>query len=262
MINIITGIAYSALALYLFMRLRKTEYLNLGLGKWLPFAPLGLHLYSLYLAIETGNGQNLSLINILSMAALIIVLIIALYRIKNQAPHLMLFAALFAATISFLGLLPTEPLVQSFKGNPIGLWHVLLSILSFSLLLVAAIQSALVLLLNNKLRHNPADIHPLMPPLLQMERFLFDLVLAGVLALSAALILGFAYPGDMLAEQSLHKIILTVAAWFSFCTFIVGYKASRLSGIQFARYSLIAFALLAIGFVGSKLVIEYIIQRG
>lgn len=261
-INIVSALAYLGLMGFFIHRLRHPEGNLPNWSKFLPFIPMGLHLYSLYLAIETGAGQNLSLFNLLSLITFILVLMIALYRFRHQAPHLMLYASLFAALSLLATFIPHKPLVLVLTGDAVSILHILLAIISFSLLLMASIQSLLVLVLDKKLKTQPAKIHPLMPPLLQMERLNFDLVLVGVLALGIALLLGFFLPAEVIQAQAIHKIILTVLAWFSFCTFIIMYKSSKISSIQFARYSLIAFALLTLGFIGSKLVIELILQRG
>lgn len=262
LIDIITGLSYLVLAVFFILRLNHPAKEVPEWGKWLPLAPITLHLYALYLAIETGAGQNLSLLNTLSLISLIMVLLVAIYRLSHQTPHLMLYACLFAGVVSLLNLLPEKPNILVLTGNAIGFWHIWLSVIGFSLLLVATFQSILVLFLHKKLRSRPASIHPLLPPLMQMEKFLSALVLSGIISLGIALVLGFMQPDNALKAQSLHKILLSALAWFSFCTFYLGYKLSRLSGIRFARLCIIAFIILAIGFVGSKLVLDYILQRG
>jgi ABC-type uncharacterized transport system permease subunit len=262
LIDIITGLSYLVLAVFFVLRINHPAKEVPEWGKWLPLAPIALHLYALYLAIETDAGQNLSLLNTLSLIALIMVLLIAIYRFNHQTPHLMLYASLFAGLVSLLNVLPEKPNILMFKDNALGFWHVWLSVIGFSLLLVATLQSIFVLLLHKKLRSRPASIHPLMPPLMQMEQFLSALVLSGIISLGIAIVLGFMQPDTALKAQSLHKIILSAIAWFSFCTFYLGYKLSRLSGIRFARLCIIAFIILAIGFIGSKLVLDYILQRG
>lgn len=261
-INIITGLAYLGLAGFFAFRLKNSQQALPSWNKLLPFIPMALHLYSLYLAIETGNGQDLSLFNLLSLIAFIMVSIVAFYRFRHQTPHLMLYIAVFAAVSLFITIIPHKQVILSLKGETLGLIHIWLAIISFSLLLMAAIQSGLVLMLNKKLRSNPAGIHPLLPPLLQMERFAFDLVIVGIVALTVALGVGFFLPESIIKQQALHKIILTLIAWFSFCTLIFSYKLSKISGIQFSRYTLIAFSLLATGFIGTKFVLEFIIQKG
>ncbi|WP_251359342.1 inner membrane protein YpjD [Kangiella sp. TOML190] len=261
-INIITALVYLGLVGFFAHRLKHPNQELPDWSKYLPFVPMALHLYSLYLSIETTAGQNLSLFNLLSLTAFILVFLIALYRFHRQAPHLMLYAALFAAVCLLVSLIPHKPWLLDLKGDTLGIWHIWLAIISFSLLLMATIQSILVLLLNKKLKTKPSAIHPLMPPLLHMERLNFDIVVIGVLLLTVALVLGFFLPQEVIQAQAMHKIVLTVLAWFSFCTLILLYKSSKISGIRFARLTLIAFGLLALGFIGSKLVIELILQRG
>ncbi|GAA4364205.1 cytochrome c biogenesis protein CcsA [Kangiella marina] len=230
-------------------------------GKWLPLIPAVLHLFTVYLLIDRSGepGQNLSLLNLVSLITFILVLLVAIYRFSKQTPHLMLYTAIIAGVINWLTIIPEEPNMVNFSNNGLGVLHVWLSIIGFSLLLAATLQSILVLILHNKLRHKPSSIHPLLPPLLEMERFLSILVLSGIISLGVAFALGFGLPKSVINDQPLHKIILSLLAWFSFCTFYIGYKSSKLSGIRFARFCIIAFVILSIGFIGTKLVIQYIL---
>lgn len=230
-------------------------------GKWLPLVPAALHLFTVYLLIDNSSdvGQNLSLLNLVSLITLILVLLVAIYRFSKQTPHLMLYTAIIAAIASFMSMLPEEPNIVNFSNKGLGVLHVWLSIIGFSLLFAATLQSILVLVLHNKLRHKPSSIHPLLPPLVDMERFLSTLVLFGIIGLGVAFAIGFGLPESVIKAQPLHKIILSLLAWFSFCTFYVGYKASKLSGIRFARLCIIAFVILSLGFIGTKLVIQYIL---
>lgn len=259
--QVLTGLTYLGLAMFLVRRLKHPEKHVPEWGKWLPFIPLACHLFTVYLLIETadGPGQNLTLLNLISLIALLLVLLVAIYRFSKQTPHLMLYTAIVAGVVNFLSIIPEEPKMMVFHGNTISILHVWLSIIGFSLLLAAALQSILVLILHNKLRHKPSSIHPLLPPLVEMEHFLSALVLSGIISLGVAFALVFRLPQSMIDTQPLHKIILSILAWFSFCTFYVGYKTSKLSGIRFARLCIIAFAILSIGFLGTKLVLQYLL---
>lgn len=261
-IIVITAMSYAALAGFFGYRLSNPSKTLPKWNKFLPFVPAILHCYFLYLAIETGDGQNLSLFNVLSLTALIVVLLVSLYRFKYQTPHLMLYVCIFAAIAVLLSFIPHKAVIYPLKGDTISILHIWLAIISFSLLVMAALQSLFTLMLHKKLRSNPTSIHPLMPPLQQIETLNFDIVLAGVVALTLSLILGFFLPPEVIKSQVTHKIVLSIIAWFSFCTFIALYKTRRISAIQFARLTLIGFSLLALGFLGSKLVIEFILNRG
>lgn len=259
--QLLTGLAYLGVALFLMRRLRHPTKVVPDWGKWLPFIPAALHLFALYLLIERSSeqGQNLTLLSLASLITLVLVLLVAVYRFSKQTPHLMLYTAVIAGIANFLSMIPEEPNIINFSNNALGILHVWLSIIGFSLLFAATLQSILVLVLHNKLRHKPASIHPLLPPLLEMEHFLSVLVLSGIICLGVAFGLGFGLPDIVIQSQPLHKIILSVLAWFSFCTFYFGYKSSRLSGIRFARLCIIAFVILSIGFLGTKLTVQYIL---
>lgn len=146
LIDIITGLSYLVLAVFFILRLNHPDKEVPEWGKWLPLAPIALHLYALYLAIETGAGQNLSLFNTLSLVSLIMVLLIAIYRFNHQTPHLMLYACLFAGFVSLLNIAPEKPNIIMLKGNSLAFWHIWLSVIGFSLLLIATFQSILLLL--------------------------------------------------------------------------------------------------------------------
>lgn len=261
-IILITAASYIALAGFFGYRLSNPDKTLPSWNIFLPFIPAGLHCYLLYLAIETEQGQNLSLFNILSLTALIVVLLVSLYRFKHKTPHLMLYISIFSAVAVALSLIPHKAVIYPLKGDTISILHIWLAIISFSLLVMAALHSLFILMLHKKLRSKPTSIHPLMPPLQQIERLNYDIVLTGVIALTISLLLGFFLPPEVIKSQVAHKIVLSVLAWFSFCTFIVMYKTRRISAIQFARLTLIGFGLLSLGFLGSKLVIEFILNRG
>lgn len=259
--QLLTGLAYTGLALFLIRRLRHPTQTVPEWGKWLPFIPAALHLLTVYLLIERASeqGQNLTLLNLASLITLILVLLVTIYRFNKQTPHLMLYTAVIAGVVDLLSIIPEEPNILNFSNSGLAVIHVWLSIIGFSLLFAATLQSILVLVLHNKLRHKPSSIHPLLPPLLEMEHFLSTLVLSGIICLGLAFGLGFGLPEAVIQSQPLHKIILSVIAWFSFCTFYIGYKSSRFSGIRFARLCIIAFVILSIGFIGTKLVVQYIL---
>ncbi|RDX36473.1 cytochrome c assembly protein [Kangiella sp. HD9-110m-PIT-SAG07] len=259
--QVITGLAYLGLALFLMRRIKHPEQEVPEMSKWMPLAPALLHLFTVYLLIDNTSdlGQNLSLLNLVSLTTLILVLLVAIYRFNKQTPHLMLYTAIIAGVLNWLSIIPEEPNIVNFSNNGLGVLHVWLSIIGFSLLFAATLQSILVLVLHNKLRHKPSSIHQLLPPLLEMERFLSTLVLFGIICLGVAFGLGFGLPESVIKAQPLHKIILSLLAWFSFCTFYLGYKTSKISGIRFARLCIIAFVILSLGFIGTKLVIQYIL---
>jgi len=259
--QILTGLSYLCLGLFLVRRLKHPEQLVPDWGKWLPLIPAALHLFTIYLLIDYNNnqGQNLSLLNLISLVTLILVFLVAIYRFSRQTPHLMLYTAMIAGLVNLLTIIPEEPNIVNFDNNGLGILHVWLSIIGFSLLFAATLQSILVLVLHNKLRNNPSSIHPLLPPLVEMEQLLSTLVLSGIISLGVAFGLGFGLPESVIKAQPLHKIILSILAWFSFCTFYIRYKSSKLSGIRFARLCIIAFVILSLGFIGTKLVIQYIL---
>ena len=72
--------------------------------------------------------------------------------------------------------------------------HVLLSILAYSVITIAALQALLLAYQNNRLKHHhPGGLLSKLPPLQDMEALLFELLWAGQFLLSTAIVAGFLF---------------------------------------------------------------------
>ena len=122
--------------------------------------------------------------------------------------------------VSFIFLL-------SFENNPVNVSlnnyifiHVILSLISYSILGLSAAQSLIVKLQEKKLQTNkPLGIITKLPSLDSMDRLLFKILVLGVVFLSASLISGLIFIEDLFAQHLAHKTVLSILAWFIFYTF-------------------------------------------
>jgi ABC-type uncharacterized transport system permease subunit len=83
--------------------------------------------------------------------------------------------------------------------------HIVLSILAYGLFSLAAIQAALIYTQNKSLKN--AISSPLLarlPPLLEMEEALFEMLWAGFILLSLAIFSGFLFVDNMLEQHLIH----------------------------------------------------------
>src|SRR5690606_34986558 len=91
--------------------------------------------------------------------------------------------------------------------------HVLLSLLAYSLLAVAAVQALVLAAQDRQLRrHRPGGWVRALPPIEAMESLLFRLLAAGFILLGLALATGFAFVDDLFAQHLVHKTTLSVFA--------------------------------------------------
>lgn len=216
-----------------------------------------LHGFVSYKAIVGNDTQNFGLFNIFTITTWISMIIILWNLLRHKAHGLLLISTPIAA----LSLLE----VAFFSGsaaievNQDGLdfLHILLAIGAMSILMLAAMQSLLVLYIDKGLRTHPATIHSWLGPLQSMERYLIQLLSSGFVMLTLALSLSFLLEQE--ANQSLHKIILTILSWCVLGLLLGGHYIKGWRGVFAAKWTLVGVFLLLLGYFGSKLVIEFIL---
>ena len=143
------------------------------------------------------------------------------------------------------------------------LLHIGCSILAYSVLTLAAAQSALVAAQDYQLRHRHTHgLVQILPPLQLMETMLFELLLVGVVLLTISIISGFIFLDDIFAQHLVHKTALTMLAWVLFSLLLWGHHKLGWRSQTAVRLTLAGFAALMLAFFGSKLVLELILQRG
>jgi ABC-type uncharacterized transport system permease subunit len=144
------------------------------------------------------------------------------------------------------------------SGEGILITHILLSILAYGILTIAAFQAGLLGLQNYQLKHkHPTRFIRTFPPLQTMERLLFQFLLCGELLLTLALITGFVFLDNMFAQDVAHKTLLSCLAWIVFGILLWGRHFRGWRGNNAIRWTLAGFLLLALAYFGSKLVSEF-----
>lgn len=94
-----------------------------------------------------------------------------------------------------------------------------------------------------------------------MESLLFDLIITGFALLTVALLFGFFTIDDFFAQHLAHKTAFSIISWFVYGALLIGHYRFGWRGQKAIRFTLIGFVLLAIGFIGSKFVLEMILGR-
>ena len=99
-----------------------------------------------------------------------------------------------------------------------------------------------------------------LPPLGDMERLLFQLLGLGFSALTLALLSGMLFLGDLFAPHLLEKTALSIAAWLVIGTLLIGRRRAGWRAQTAVRWTLTGFGLLALGYLGSKFVLEFLLR--
>ena len=141
--------------------------------------------------------------------------------------------------------------------------HWLLGVASFGLLGAAVLHAAMLDGAERRLRgvHGGAAASPgpLGMPLLRLERLTFRFVDAGFAVLSAALLLGL---WSTVQWRWDHKTVFSLLGWATFGALIVGRKLYGWRGRRATRWLYAGAALLLLGYIGSRFVLEVLLKRG
>lgn len=216
--------------------------------------------YSLF----AGDGLNIGFSHAIS---LIIWLVMGAYFLIGFDNQLLRLAALYLAPVAVAAailpmILPAQRIVH-YAGFAFKL-HFVVAILAYALFTVAALHALLMLFLEKRLHEGalPQELHG-MPPLLRIERLLFQLLGVAFLLLTATLASGVLFSESLFGKafQLSHKTVFAVFSWLIFGGLLFGHWKFGWRGKVAVRWTLIGFALLLLSYVGSKFVLEIILKR-
>jgi len=222
-------------------------------------AAVVLHSLVLYQSFWTETGLNLALFNAGSLVTWTISLLLLISTLNKPVENLgIILFPLAAAVLVLFWQYPNDVLIANASWQ-LQL-HIIVSLLSYSLLTLAAAQAILLSIQNNKLKnHKPGGFIRVLPPLQTMETLLFEIILIGFILLSFSLLSGFAFLEDMFAQHVVHKTILSIIAWSVFITLLMGRHRFGWRGQVAIKWTLIGFAILMLAYFGSKAVRELIL---
>ncbi len=138
--------------------------------------------------------------------------------------------------------------------------HILFSVLAYSLLFVSSIVSVSLGYQIHKMKKNVFISQSMtINSLLKNEEKLFKLILFGWLFLTCGLLTGIMFVNGFLAQGIGHKVVFSFLAWVLFAILIFGRITKGWRGKTAIRLNLIAMSLLMLGFIGSYVVLDYVI---
>lgn len=219
-----------------------------------------LHCFVVIQRSVVDGGINLSIENV---AALVAALVIFFYLASSltQPVRTLGLVLLPAAALSVLALLtaPTEQIVAFGDAGGVGM-HVLLSLIAYSLLAIAAVQALALAYQESQLeRKRNSLLFRALPPLQTMEKLLFRMISVGFGLLSLALLTALPLIDSIIEQHLIHKTILSVVAWIVFAILLAGHYIAGWRGRTAVQWTLSGFAVLILAYFGSKFVLEILI---
>ncbi|MCL1073634.1 cytochrome C assembly family protein [Shewanella dokdonensis] len=219
-----------------------------------------LHAFALYPAIFTDNGQNFSLTNVISMVCWIIALTFTI--VMSHIKVIVLVPVVFACSIigvALLWLVPPQYILH-FDQHPEVLVHVVLSLMAYSALLIAALYAVQLMFIQNKLKKKQPLMAHAIPPLLTVEKQLYHLVIIGLILLSLSLATGFIFMDSMFSSGQGHKAVLSIMAWFVYIAMLWQQYTVGCRIKTAVIYTISGAVLLSLAYFGARAVKELILN--
>lgn len=148
-------------------------------------------------------------------------------------------------------------------------WHIVVAILAYSTLTIAAFHAVLMALQESRLHTRSAQTGWLtgaldqLPALLTMEKLLFRLIWIGFILLTLTVLSGVVFSEQLFGTVLKwdHKSVFALLSWILFAALLAGRRWRGWRGKTALRFTLAGFATLVLAYVGSRFVLEVVLHR-
>jgi ABC-type uncharacterized transport system permease subunit len=232
------------------------------------FVAIAMHAVGIWWAVfgADGTAVNLGFSHAVSLIAFLTILS---YVALGRDVRLTRLAAIYlapsaAAACVLVALLPGQRVVEYGALDGFFAAHVVVALLAYALFTVATLHALLTMFLQKQLQVGVVDEASAdMPPLLKIERLMFQLLAAAFVLLTITLLTGVLFSEALFNKpfQITHKTVFAVMSWFVFGGLMAGHWIAGWRGKLAVRWVLIGFGMLLLSYVGSKFVLEVILQR-
>ncbi len=193
-------------------------------------------------------------------------LVLATYVVESQFfPQLKArwaLASLGAVAVLAAWVFPGKPLHAD--ASPWLPLHWALGIASYGMFAAAVVHAGLMNHAERQIRLAHEGGGGL--PLLTLERLTFRFVNIGFILLTATLLAGFFFGETLYGSKGTawkwdHKTVFSLLAWFTFALLLVGRARLGWRGKRAARMLYMGSGLLLLAYVGSRFVLEVLLER-
>ncbi|QEY24166.1 cytochrome C assembly family protein [Neisseria animalis] len=206
----------------------------------------------------TGFGYSLSLI----VWLMLMMYCLGSFFYNLRGLQLLLYPC--AALSLLLGLL--------FPGRFIGyqvddlpfMLHVGSSLLAYGLFGIVTLFAVLILLLNRNLhRRRLSPVVRFLPPLLSLEKMMFRGMAAGFVLLTYSVVSGTFFSESVFGKPLAltHKTVFGIASWLIYGGLLLKHSMMSWRGKKAAVWTIIGFISLILAYVGSKFVLEVVLNH-
>lgn len=209
-----------------------------------------------------GNPPRFGFAPALSMTMWLVLAVYAVQsRLFPQMRSHWALAGLGAAAVVLVTIFPGSSYLKV-----ASIWlplHWALGIASYGLFAAAVVHGGMMQRTERAMREATQSDAGL--PLMTLERLTFRFVEAGFVLLSATLLVGWLFSeqlyGAGLSWKWNHKTIFSVLAWVVFAGLLIGRAKLGWRGLRAVRLLYVGCGLLLLGYVGSRFVMEVVLDR-
>ena len=227
--------------------------------------PLALHSILLARSLFAPDGLHLGVGNAVSAILWLTVVVYWAgsfhYALEGLQPLVLPVAAVAALLPA---LFPSaHPLPHT--EFPVFKVHLLIAMAAYSLLTIASLHVLLMTIIERRLHAGTlSEAMRGMPPLLSMEKLLFQIIWGGFILLTFTIVSGALFSEELFgrAARFNHKTVFGLLSWAIFAALLAGRHGYGWRGRVAVRWTLAGFLMLVLAYVGSKFVLEVLLGRG
>ena len=231
--------------------------------RWALPALIVMHALVAWRLIFRNDGINLSFAASLSLIGLLLAIALWISTMLMALPGMHSRTLPLVAVTAILPVLLPAPHLLPYSTDIVAAAHLVVALLAFALFVIAAVQAAAMLTLEQQLHRGLAMSAGGAPPVLTLERWLFGQIAIGFLLLTAALGSGMIFSEALFGKPASfnHKTVFSVLAWVLFGILLIGRWRFGWRGRKALRWVVAGSVLLLIGYAGSKFVLEVLLGR-
>jgi ABC-type uncharacterized transport system permease subunit len=238
-----------------------------GLQTWERLAillPLALHGFTLYQQIfasaelRFGFAQALSAMTFLAVALYWIESLF--YPLDGMEPLVLPLAAL---AVPLPAIFPGLASSSTYSQAGVFKLHLALAMIAYGLFVIALLHAMLMAVVERQLHLKSSFAAMNLPPLLTLEKLLFRVIGAAFVFLTLTLATGIVFSESLFGRpmRADHKTVFAVLSWITFGLLLAGRGLYGWRGRTATRFTLGGFVLLVLAYVGSRFVLEVVLQR-
>ena len=222
---------------------------------------IAIHLFNDAQLFFIQDSINFSLPNVISLVSLIITITISVVALKVKVnlllPVIYGFAGIWQLARIFI---PSSESIPLAAEKIILVSHISLALIAYCILIIATLYAFQVTYINLKLKNKNLTAVVHLPPLMQVEKQLFNILAVGTVCLFASELIGLVFLEGFFAKENIHKTVLSLIAFVIYGVILMGHYLQGWRGHRVLILTISASALLTLSYFGSRFVKEFLLS--